>query len=164
MVAVIGLSGAIGSAFSDNFASGNSASQRAQNLLAQRFPAQAGDSADVVVHTSGLVKDPANAATIDRMVVGPPPATERDRGAQPPGTGRSPAGVRRRAHRIRGRSSSTSTTPNLKTSADTKHLVNVAQSFAHPGFEVALGGNPISATVSPHPRAPAKASASRPPS
>ena len=58
----------VGSAFSNNFTSGNSPSQRAQNLLAQRFPAQAGDTADVVIHTSGQVKDPANAATIDRLV------------------------------------------------------------------------------------------------
>ena len=68
VLAVIALSGVVGSAFSNNFTSGNSPSQRAQNLLAQRFPAQAGDTADVVIHTTGQVNDPANAATIDRLV------------------------------------------------------------------------------------------------
>ncbi len=35
-VAIIGLSSSIGSAFSNNFSGGNSAAQRAQNLLAAR--------------------------------------------------------------------------------------------------------------------------------
>jgi RND superfamily putative drug exporter len=42
------------------------------------------------------------------------------------------------------------TTANLET-AQTQHLVNVADSFGHRGFQVALGGSPISATVSAHP-------------
>src|SRR5690242_9044116 len=68
VVAIIGLSGAVGSAFQDNFTSGSSPSQRAQNLLAQRFPAQAGDTANVVLHTTGQVTDAANAAAINRLV------------------------------------------------------------------------------------------------
>jgi putative drug exporter of the RND superfamily len=149
VVAVIGLSGAIGSAFSDNFASGNSASQRAQNLLASRFPAQAGDSADVVVHTSGLVKDPANAAAIERMVsaLRPLPNVTAVRSPLAPGGSQQ---VSADGHTGFAVVQFDKTTPNLK-SADTKRLISVAQSFAHPGFQVALGGDPISATVSPSP-------------
>jgi hypothetical protein len=39
VVAVIALATAAGSRFNDNFSAGNSQSQQAQNLLAQRFPA-----------------------------------------------------------------------------------------------------------------------------
>jgi RND superfamily putative drug exporter len=146
VVAVIGLSGAIGSAFSDNFASGNSASQRAQKLLAQRFPAQAGDSADVVVHTAGLVKDPANAATIDRMVnaLRPLPDVSGVRSPLAPGGSQQ---VSRDGHTAFAVVQFGKTTPHLKAS-QTKQVIKVARSFAQPGFEVALGGDPISATVS----------------
>ncbi len=149
VVAVIGLSNVIGSAFSDNFASGNSASQRAQNLLAQRFPAQAGDSADVVIHTSGSVKDPANAATIDRLVAAlrPLPNVSGVRSPLAPGAGQQ---VSADGHTAFAVIQFDKTTPNLDNNR-TKHLVNVAQSFAHPGFQVALGGDPISSTVSAHP-------------
>ena len=149
VVAVIGLSRVAGSAFSDNFASGNSASQRAQNLLTQRFPSQAGDTADVVIHTSGQVKDPANAATIDRMLsaLRPLPNVTGIRSPLAPGGAQQ---VSADGHTAFAVIQFDKQTPNLNTS-HTKHLVDVAQSFAHPGFEVALGGNPISATVSPHP-------------
>ena len=149
VVAVIGLSRVAGSAFSDNFASGNSASQRAQNLLSQRFPSQAGDTADVVIHTSGQVKDPANAATIDRLLsaLRPLPNVTGIRSPLAPGGAQQ---VSADGHTAFAVIQFDKQTPNLNTS-HTKHLVQVAQSFAHPGFEVALGGNPISATVSPHP-------------
>ncbi len=149
VVAVIGLSRVVGSAFSDNFASGNSASQRAQNLLAQRFPAQAGDTADVVIHTSGSVKDPANAATIDRLVgaLSPLPHVTGVRSPLAPGASQQVSADGHTAFLV---VQFDTTSPNLKTT-QTKHLINVAQSFGHPGFQVALGGAPISATVSAHP-------------
>jgi RND superfamily putative drug exporter len=149
VVAVIGLSRVVGSNFSNNFASGNSASQRAQHLLAQRFPSQAGDSADVVIHTSGQVKDPANAASIDRMLsaLRPLPGVTGIRSPLAPGGAQQVSANGRTAFAV---IQFDKQTPDLNTS-QTKHLVNVARSFAHPGFEVALGGNPISATVSPHP-------------
>ncbi len=149
VVAVIGLSRVAGSDFSNNFASGNSASQRAQHLLAQRFPSEAGDSADVVIHTSGQVKDPANAATIDRMLsaLRPLPNVTGIRSPLAPGGARQ---VSADGHTAFAVIQFAKQTPNLNTS-QTKHLVDVARSYAHPGFEVALGGNPIAATVSPHP-------------
>jgi putative drug exporter of the RND superfamily len=149
VVAVIGLSGAIGSAFSDNFASGNSASQRAENLLASRFPAQAGDSADVVVHTSGLVKDPANAAAIARMAAALRPLPDVTAVRSPLVAGGSQQ-VSTDGHTAFLVTQFDKLTPDLKT-AHIKRVVDVARSFAHPGFEVALGGNPIEATVSPSP-------------
>jgi RND superfamily putative drug exporter len=149
VVVVIGLSGAVGSAFSDNFASGNSASQRAQNLLAQRFPARAGDSANLVIHTSGLIKDPANAAEITRLVnaLRPLPSVT---GVQSPLVTGAERQVSADGHTAFAVVQFDKLTPDLKTS-QTKQVVRVARSFAHPGFEVALGGDPIESTVSASP-------------
>jgi RND superfamily putative drug exporter len=149
VVAIIGFSSAVGSAFNNNFNSGSSPSQRAQDLLAQRFPAQAGDTADVVVHTAGQVKDPANAATIDRLVSALAPLADVSSVRSPlsPGAQRQ---VSADGHTAFAVIQFDKTTPNLKGS-HTKQLIRVARSFAHPGFEVALGGNPISAAVSATP-------------
>ncbi|HUJ66681.1 MAG TPA: hypothetical protein VLX59_14140, partial [Acidimicrobiales bacterium] len=67
-VVIIGFSSSIGSAFSNNFSGGNSAAQRAQNLLAARFPAQAGDTADVVIQGTEPLTNPQNAAEVARLV------------------------------------------------------------------------------------------------
>src|ERR1700722_3164991 len=58
----------MGSRFQDSFASGNSASQQVQNLLAARFPQAAGTSADVVITTGGTIGSPDNHATTDALV------------------------------------------------------------------------------------------------
>ncbi len=103
VLVVIALSGVVGSAFSNNFNSGNSPSQRAQDLLAQRFPAQAGDTADVVIHTTGQVNDAANAGhhqSPGRRLGAAPECHER---AEPSVIGRGTPGVGRRAHRLRRR-------------------------------------------------------------
>src|SRR6516162_7976599 len=67
-VVIIGLSSSIGSAFSNSFGGGNSAAERAQSLLASRFPAQAGDTADVVLQTTQPLSDPSNSAQVARLV------------------------------------------------------------------------------------------------
>jgi RND superfamily putative drug exporter len=149
VLVVIVLSGAVGSAFSNNFNSGNSPSQRAQDLLAQRFPAQAGDTADVVIHTSGQVNDPANAATINRLVgaLTPLPNVTTVRSPLSPGAEHQ---VSADGHTAFAVVQFDKITPDLKT-AHTKELIRTAKSFAHPGFEVSVGGNPISAAVSATP-------------
>src|SRR5215467_603103 len=68
VVAVIGLVQWAGSRLDNNFALAGSPSQQAQNLLAARFPAQKGDSADVVLRSSSPLDSPANATAIDRLV------------------------------------------------------------------------------------------------
>ena len=67
VVAVIGLAQWAGSRLDNNFALGSSPSQQAQNLLASRFPAQQGDSADVVLRSSTPLDSPARAAAIGRL-------------------------------------------------------------------------------------------------
>ena len=48
LIAVTGVGRAAGSAFRDDFSGGNPESQQAQNLLAHKFPADAGDRAQIV--------------------------------------------------------------------------------------------------------------------
>jgi uncharacterized membrane protein YdfJ with MMPL/SSD domain len=68
VVAVIALAALSGSRLDNNFALSSAPSQQAQHLLASRFPALRGDSADVVLQSPGPLTSPANAASIDRLV------------------------------------------------------------------------------------------------
>jgi RND superfamily putative drug exporter len=69
LVAVTALSQMVGSDYQDKFSGGNTESQRAQNLLKERFPARAGDPADMVFRTSpDPVTTPANQQAIDTVL------------------------------------------------------------------------------------------------
>jgi RND superfamily putative drug exporter len=59
LIAVTGISRAAGSAFRDDFSGGNPQSQQAQNLLARKFPADAGDRAQIVFQAPGALKETA---------------------------------------------------------------------------------------------------------
>ena len=56
----------VGTHFQNKFTAGNTESQQAANLLSAKFPAQAGDNADVVFHTRTPIAD--NKAAIDAVV------------------------------------------------------------------------------------------------
>src|SRR5438270_2810164 len=65
-VVINGAGAAIGSAYTDNFHGGHSDAQKAFDLLRTRFPARAGDTADVVFYaprgvTSNDIEQAANA-------------------------------------------------------------------------------------------------------
>jgi putative drug exporter of the RND superfamily len=59
LIAVTGIGRAAGSAFRDDFSGGNPQSQQAQNLLARKFPADAGDRAQIVFQAPGALKETA---------------------------------------------------------------------------------------------------------
>jgi RND superfamily putative drug exporter len=145
LVIVIASSGAAGNAFKNNFTLANSPSHRAQQLLTERFPAQAGDTADVVVHATGPIGDPVTTATIARLVaaVRALPSVSSVRSPLDPEASRQ---ISADGHTAFAVIQFDKPTLNLKTS-QTQQVINVARGFAHPGFEVALGGNPISQAV-----------------
>ena len=149
LVIVIASSNALGSAFHNDFTLNNSPSHRAFLVLSQRFPSQAGDSAEVVVHTTAPVDTRANSAAVARLVAAmrAQPSVSAVRSPFGPGGSRQ---ISSDGHTAFAVIQFDNTTVNLQTSR-TQHLVNVARGFAHPGFQVALGGNPISATVFAHP-------------
>ncbi|HEX3562501.1 MAG TPA: MMPL family transporter, partial [Solirubrobacterales bacterium] len=69
VVAVIAISGSVGTRYANSSSSGNTESQRATDLLKRDFPAQSGDTDQIVLHaTSGKVTDPAVRARVAPML------------------------------------------------------------------------------------------------
>jgi RND superfamily putative drug exporter len=68
LVVVSAVSSVVGNAYADQFNGGNAESQQAQDLLKAKFPAFAGDSADVVVRTDAPVTAPANRTAFTTLV------------------------------------------------------------------------------------------------
>jgi putative drug exporter of the RND superfamily len=148
-IAIIGLSSSLGSAFSNNFTGGNSAAQRAQNLLAARFPAQAGDTADVVIQTTEPLTDPSNSAQVARLVAALAPLAHVTGVQSPlaPGAEHQVSADGRTGFAVVQFDNTSGHLP----SASVKRVIDVARSFSHPGFAVSLGGNPISDVVTASP-------------
>jgi putative drug exporter of the RND superfamily len=69
LVAAMGISNAVGSNYSNNFSLPGTDAQRAADLLSSRFPAQAGDSDQIVLHTpSGTLAAPPVRAQVETML------------------------------------------------------------------------------------------------
>ena len=137
----------VGTHFQNKFTAGSTQSQQATDLLSARFPSHAGDTADVVFRTTTPIA--ANEARINGVV-----DALRPLGHVSSVTGPfSPAG----AHQISTHANIAyavvqfdETTSNLPTGA-INDVISTAEGAAQPGFQVALGGYPISsvAKVSP---------------
>ena len=69
IAALLGLTGSIGTAYSDSFSLPGTESTKALSLLSSSFPAQAGDSDTIVIHVkSGSVHDPAVQSKVSSML------------------------------------------------------------------------------------------------
>ena len=68
LVLIIGLVSAAGGTFVDSFTIPGAESQRAFDLLNERFPSQAGDTARIVVHSDAGVNDPAIKPRLDQLI------------------------------------------------------------------------------------------------
>ncbi len=137
----------VGTHFQNKFTSGDTQSQQAADLLSARFPAKAGDTADVVFHTATPIA--ANETAINGVVDDLRPLAHVSSVTGP----FSPAG----AHQISQQHDIAfavvqfdTTTSNLPPAAVTK-VISTAEAAARPGFQVALGGYPVSsvAKISP---------------
>jgi putative drug exporter of the RND superfamily len=149
VVVVIAAAATAGSAFSDSFSGGNSPSQQAQNLLAARFPHQAGGTADVVFHSPGRLSDPATAAVIAQAVSALRPLPDVSGVSGPfaaAGEGQLSADGRTGFAVVQFNESAAS----LPDSAVTR-VVDTARGFARPGLQVAVGGAPVENVVSAAP-------------
>ncbi len=152
LVAIIGLTvigQAVGSRFQQNFASGNSPSQQAQNLLAARFPSRAGTTAQVVLHTADPVDSPSDVARTDRMVqeLGKLPHVSGVIGPFSPGAAHQVSAGGHIAFASVQFDLPVATVPD----GAVNRVIEVAQSFARPGYQVALGGQPVANVVSAKP-------------
>jgi RND superfamily putative drug exporter len=141
VIAIIAVASAIGSRFENDFG-GVGQSQQVQTILAQRFPTQAGDDAQVVFHSSGAINAPEVIARVDQALVGIRPL--------PGVTSVSPL-VRASDGRTAFATIQFDAISAKIPPADVNRVIDKAQSYAEPGLQVALGGPPISAVVSPSP-------------
>ncbi|HEU5001229.1 MAG TPA: MMPL family transporter [Actinomycetota bacterium] len=145
VIALVGLTGAgsiLGAAFSNKFGGGNSEAIRAQNFLKAHFPQAAGDSAQVVFHTTQPIMTPDNEAKITSLVA-TLAAMPHVSGVVSPLT-------------PQGASQASRTDPTIayatvqfdKLSSDLplqsiKDVVNKAEAARAPGFDIQLGGPPV---------------------
>jgi putative drug exporter of the RND superfamily len=147
--AVIGTAVSFGSQFSDNYSSASLASQRAQNLLSARFPAQAGATVDIVMHSESPLTSGRNAESIGAVV-----SAVRALPHVSAVTSPLAAGGQRQLS-ADGRTGFAvvqfdSTAVNLPNSA-TLDVIHTALGFARPGLQVAVGGAPADNVVSAAP-------------
>ena len=68
IAAVFAAAGTIGGELQNKFEIPNSDAQKATDLLQERFPARAGDSATIVFHTDGTLSDAANKAAVEKIL------------------------------------------------------------------------------------------------
>ena len=152
ILAIIGITviaQVVGTHFQDKFSSGNVPSQQAADILQAKFPSKAGDTADVVFHTSTPIA--ANQAAINNVVDSLRPLAHVQSVTGP----FSPDG----AHQISTHANIAyavvqfdTTTTNLPAGA-VHDVINTAQAAQHSGFQVALGGSPISSVATAAPGA-----------
>ncbi len=150
VVLLIGLSvvaGMVGANYQDKFDGGNSESQQAQNLLKKQFPAQAGDTAQVVFRTTDPISTPANQAKIAALgaaLAKLPHVTDVVSPVGPAGQFQiSPDG--HIAYTTVQIDKPTADVPK----ADLQRIVDTAKAARAEGMQVELGGQPISAVQQP---------------
>ena len=141
-------SGIAGNAYQDRF-TGNAESQQAQDLLKAKFPAFAGDTADVVVRTDSAVTSPANEAAlttlIDQLKGLPHVAAVRspfDQGGQ----SQISSGGRIAYAEVQFDQQ----TVDLPKTA-IRRVIHTAEAARASGFDVELGGQPIEFVLAPSP-------------
>ena len=141
VIAVIAIATVSGSSFQDSFG-GNGQSQQAQDLLDQRFPAQAGDSAQVVFDSAAPLASPASQSDVQQVL-----QAVRRLPAVTSVTSLVSAPDGHIGFATIGFDASGANLPD----ADVSRVISAARSYARPGFAVALGGTPVSNVVSPSP-------------
>jgi putative drug exporter of the RND superfamily len=154
ILAIIGItviSQVVGTHFENRFTAGNTPSQQAQNILQSKFPSKSGDTADVVFHTTAPIASPRNEAAINKVVASLEPLPYVQSVTSP----FSAAG----AHQIAPTSNGNIAFAEIQFTKDTadiptgavKTVITTAQAAATKGFQVELGGSPISAAATAAP-------------
>ncbi|WP_218001050.1 MMPL family transporter [Nocardia aobensis] len=141
IVVVIGAASGLGAAFKDDF-SGAGQSKHVQDVLRQRFPSQAGDSARVVFRTSGEAAASAAGARIAETLDAIRPLPHVASVSQP---------VLAKDNRTEFATIQFDAVSADLDKADVQLVIDKAQSFAQPGLDIELGGAPISVAVKPSP-------------
>ncbi len=140
VVATIGLSAAFAGEFRADYTARGSDSRTAQDLLTARFPAQSGQTVDVVLHSSGPLTAPATKSEVSALLAkigGVPhvraiadPYQVPDAIAADGRTGRATVQL-------------DVTIPDDMPIADTKQIMSLAEAASAQGLQVELGGQVV---------------------
>jgi putative drug exporter of the RND superfamily len=140
LAGAVGLSLTVSGDFQADYSTPGSDSRAAQDLLEQRFPAQSGDTVDVVVRAPQGVTAPAVKtdveALLDRLAAVPHVQSTED----PYST---PGGISADGRTLVSHLRLDVTNPVDMPVTDTEKLLAAADSATRPGFEVALGGQSV---------------------
>jgi putative drug exporter of the RND superfamily len=139
VIAIAAVAVVAGSRFENDFG-GVGQSQQAQNLLTHRFPAQAGDQAQVVFRSSRPVRAPGTATRISQALAAIRP--------MPSVTSVSPLITAADGHTALATIQFDAISARLP-AADVTAVIATARSYAEPGLRIALGGAPVSAVSLP---------------
>ena len=134
----VGLASAFGGEFKADYSAPGSDSQQAQTLLEDRFPAQAGDTVDVVVHADGGVQARQQdvADLLAEMAAVPHVAAASD-----PFT--DPAGISQDGGTLVAHLRLDVENPVDMPKEDSEKLLDLANGASTDGFRVAVGGQSI---------------------
>jgi putative drug exporter of the RND superfamily len=140
VIATIGLSAALAGEFRADYTARGSDSRTAQELLADRFPAQAGETVDVVVRTAGPATEPTARAEVGALL-GQIGEVGHVRGVSDPY--REAGAIAPDGRTVRATVQLDVATPDDMPIADTAQIIGLAERAERPGLDVALGGQVV---------------------
>jgi putative drug exporter of the RND superfamily len=140
LVVAFALSATLGGKFTADYTAPGSDSKAAQQLLENRFPAQSGDTVDVVVQATGTVTAPAAKAAVTAVLaqIG---ASRHVAGVADPYT--TPGSISPDGHTLVAHARLDVVNPIDMPVADSKHLLDLADQASTRGLKVSLGGQSI---------------------
>jgi putative drug exporter of the RND superfamily len=142
LVATLGISGALGTKYSNNFSLAGTDSQRATDLLKRDFPAQAGDEDTIVLHArQGRVTDPAVRARVEPVLARVARLPHVTGVASPYERGGAQAISKDRS--IAFATVTFDQRANDLEKADIKRVISTAETARSPQLQVELGGQAI---------------------
>jgi RND superfamily putative drug exporter len=136
----------VGSAYSDKFSGGSSESQHAEDLLAARFPDQAGASAQVVFHTDAPISDPATSERVTALVHQLQSQPQVVAVTNPADPALALSQVSRDGHIAFATVQFDKEAADLDIS-NIQSVVDTATHASAPGFEVEIGGEPVARVI-----------------
>jgi RND superfamily putative drug exporter len=140
LVLAFALSAALGGTFKADYSAPGSDSKAAQQLLETRFPAQSGDTVDVVVHSTGAVTSPAVQSAVTALL-GQVSASNHVAGVASPYA--TPGSISPDGQTLVAHARLDVVNPIDMPKADSKHLLNLADKASTRGLEVSLSGQSI---------------------
>jgi putative drug exporter of the RND superfamily len=149
LIGIMAIAQLVGTHFEDKFSAGDTPSQQALNLLQARFPSRAGDTADVVFDSTRPVRSGSDQFVIESLAA-------RLRRVPHVVSVEAPVGaagarlISSDGHIAYAVVQFDTTSVNLP--ASTVHtVVSLAEAVRGPGFDVQLGGAPISGVITAAP-------------